>query len=236
MIAKLKSNTERSKLAITLLYLIMGGGVLMLMIEIWTFKILSDFESGYMFSMEDLATYDLVVIITALLYLILIIICAVFFIMWFRRAYYNLHQLKGSAGLRYSEGWAAGAWFVPIFNLFGPYQIATDLHEKTENLLIKANMIESKPAIHAVKGWWWASWITASVVNRVGTRMEEDIDTALVGTIISMVGSIITLAAAYLAIKMIKNYHEMELMLPKLENVRSAEVTDNNSDLLDTGI
>ena len=37
----------------------------------------------------------------------------VFFIMWFRRAYKNLHTLK-ARNLKRSEGWAAGGWFVPV--------------------------------------------------------------------------------------------------------------------------
>lgn len=62
--------------------------------------------------------------------LIVAVLCGIFFIMWFRRAYFNLHQLK-VPGLKYSEGWAAGSWFVPIISWFYPYQIMRDIWRGT---------------------------------------------------------------------------------------------------------
>ena len=48
------------------------------------------------------------------------------FIFWFRRAYVNLPAL-GARGLRYSNGWTIGAWFVPFLNLVRPKRIADDI-------------------------------------------------------------------------------------------------------------
>lgn len=234
MIVKIRSNEERSKLAKTMLYLVIGATALMLFTELWTMKLLIDIDSGTFYTLEDLSTYELVVQMVALLYLVALITCAVFFIMWFRRAYYNLHQIF-KKGLKFSEGWAAGAWFVPIFNLFGPYQIATDLHEKTENILVENELTERKPMRHAIKGWWWALWIISGVFDRVGSSLTDG-NSMFGGTVTSIIGSILSIVGAYLAIKMIQNYHEMEVLLPKLKNIRSSEVLDDQSDLLDAGM
>ena len=53
------------------------------------------------------------------------IICIVRFIKWFRSAYFNIE----AAGLNIdkSESTAAWSWFVPIYNLFAPYQIMKEV-------------------------------------------------------------------------------------------------------------
>ena len=48
------------------------------------------------------------------------------FIAWTRRLYRNLVPL-GRMDLRFSEGWAVGAWFVPLLNLVRPKQILDDI-------------------------------------------------------------------------------------------------------------
>ena len=53
------------------------------------------------------------------------IITVVFFIMWFRRAYWNVHVI--SSNTQFTEGWAAGSWFVPFLNLVRPYQIMKEI-------------------------------------------------------------------------------------------------------------
>jgi Domain of unknown function (DUF4328) len=51
---------------------------------------------------------------------------AIVFILWFFRAYRNLGRL-GINGLRWSERWAVGAWFVPLLNFVRPKSIANDI-------------------------------------------------------------------------------------------------------------
>jgi hypothetical protein len=46
--------------------------------------------------------------------------------MWCHRAYRNLPAL-GAGVVRFSPGWAAGSWFVPVLNLFRPYQVLREL-------------------------------------------------------------------------------------------------------------
>ncbi len=60
--------------------------------------------------------------------------------MWFRRAYFNLHQKVSY--LSHSEGWAAGSWFVPIVNLYRPYQIMKEIYVETKELFTKRGLSE----------------------------------------------------------------------------------------------
>lgn len=51
---------------------------------------------------------------------------AVLFIIWFHRAYGNADIFNPGAVTR-SRGWAIGAWFIPIGNLFIPYKMAKEM-------------------------------------------------------------------------------------------------------------
>lgn len=229
---RLKPNQDRAKKAITVMWIMIGASAMMIVSNLLGVKIIRDIESG-VFDPETLMISSIIVGISAFIFLIVFIINVVFFIMWFRRAYYNLHQVS-SGKPRYKEGWAAGAWFIPIFNLFGPYQIAKELHSNTENLLIRNNLIQANNNRHIVVGWWWALWIVSSVIGQIGNRIKDTDPNALY---ISTISIIISLGSAYLGIRMIKNYNEMEILIPQIETGNQILSTaENNSDLLDTGI
>lgn len=92
---------------------------------------------------------------------ILWIVNAVMFIQWFRRAYFNTHQL-GTIRPKYSEGMAAGCWWIPIGNWFIPYQIVKDIakgynaHQEKRG---SSNLIDTRKV-----GIWWFLYIGATVV------------------------------------------------------------------------
>ncbi len=86
----------------------------------------------------------------------------VVFLMWFSRAYQNLERL-GVGTLRYKRGWAIGAWFVPILNLFRPKQIANDIWRASDPDLPSNHPATatwragSIPAL--LFGFWWFLWL-----------------------------------------------------------------------------
>ncbi|MFT5860236.1 MAG: hypothetical protein ACI865_002344 [Flavobacteriaceae bacterium] len=218
---KIRPNADRAKYAIAAMYS-------MIVLELAAF--------GYQYYVSTITLFDTVEdydaffqlsVIFIIVVSVLSILAAIVFIMWFRRAYYNLHQIVPT-GLRYTEGWASGAWFIPVFNLWGPYQIAADLFKRTEGLLVNENLIEAKPVRFQIMGWWWGIWIASSVFSRIDARMEDII------LPIAALSAILGIAAALLAVKMIQSYHEMEVLLPKLSDSRVTDV--NSDDLLDSGM
>ena len=52
------------------------------------------------------------------------------FILWLFRASRNLRAL-GNQSVEYSPGWAIGAWFIPIGNLFIPYQVTAEIWNRS---------------------------------------------------------------------------------------------------------
>ncbi len=162
-------------------------------------------------------------IVVGLLSAITYIISAITFIQWFRRAYYNLH-LKVNF-LNYTEGWAAGCWFVPFINLYRPYQIMKELYEETDELLSKKGISVNQTFSTTLLGWWWAFWIINNFVGQFVFRYSlkaESIDELTTSTIASMIGNLLGIPLALIAIKVIKDYSTVE---PLLNEIKDEEET-----------
>ena len=173
-----------------------------------------------------------------------IIMCAIVFIKWFRRAYFYIHQLLPQIGFRYSEEWALWSWFIPIFNLFGPYQITTDLIVHTEAYLLDKGIMNHRSNLRVIAGWWWGLWVTRSVLVSFTRRMHTSVDLATLASVLEVIICISAIGAAYFAIQMIKRYSEMEERLEYAFEMYDESNQDHYSgydgaseeDLLDSGI
>lgn len=232
---RLKDNSQRAKNAILTMWLVLGAIVISLLIEFYSLKTLIDINSGNYNIINEFDTFLIIVGLGGLAILAINVVTIVFFIMWFRRAYWNLHQL--TRGLRYTEGWAAGAWFIPIFNYFGPFQIAKDLFTKTEMLLVDKGLISSDSKRFQNAKIWWGLWISSSILSSISSRADnlDSIEGQILLGILGLIGSVISIGAAIFAVKVIQSYHEMEKLLPQLsEDIRTQ--IDDNADLLDSGV
>jgi hypothetical protein len=125
------------------------------------------------------------------------LVTIVTFLMWFHRVHRNLPSL-GARYLKYSPGWAVGSFFVPILNLFRPYQIMVEVWENSQ--------LES-PSSSSPVGWWWAFWIAMNIVGQFSFRimaLAEDLQTFVLGTWLQIIVLAISLPAAILAIQVIR--------------------------------
>ncbi len=221
----LKNNENRAKNAVSLLWIIFIMYFVLIFSDILQSLMLNDIKSGITVSMEKVQLNDLRQLIVSYLYLAIFIISAITFILWFRRAYYNLHQKV--TYLNYSEGWAAGAWFVPVVFLFYPLQIMKELYYETHELLEK-NQIQPKAKNNQLLiGFWWALWIIVELLSRyefIKMRSATTVDDVLFLTNFSIVSTILALVNTILIIKLVKDYALLESQLYTI-----SEESDNTS-------
>lgn len=154
------------------------------------------------------------------LYGLAFIVAAGVFIAWFFRAYRNLGRL-GVENRRYGNGWAIGAWFVPILGLVRPKQIANDLwrgSEKGADAAAGWHEVEVPTLLH----WWWGLFLLQGVLLEVGQRLVNggygdldslgSIDSGLsqikTGTVVDVLGGIVAILGAVLAIKVVARISE----------------------------
>jgi hypothetical protein len=224
----LKPNGQRAKIAIMLLWIVLTVEIISLLSDYLQYDLLQTVANGGQISSETATANDLRQKIIGLIYLAVFIISGITFIRWFRRAYYNLH-LKAES-LSFTEGWAAGCWFVPIISLYRPNQIMKELYQETQSLLSKKNENYAKKLTTHSIGWWWALWIISSFLGQFIFRYSlkaETIDELTTSTVASIVASIIGIPLAIITVKVIKDYSEIEPLLYELKDEEEEEIIPN---------
>ncbi len=122
----------------------------------------------------------------------LTIIC---FLGWLHRAYRNL-EIFGKNNNRFSPGWAVGWWFIPVANIFRPFQIMDELWQNSLNISPAETRLTPAserigPATHITKLTFvdelkrapksikcsWAAWIvslfSAGVIGMTDTTIPK---------------------------------------------------------------
>lgn len=139
--------------------------------------------------------------------LIIFVLVAIFFIMWMRRAYHNLHK-SGLRNLRHSEGWASGAWFVPFVNLGRPLLIMREIWNDTQNVFRRQGEDFQREEDN-ITGSWWALWLISNFVTQTGSYLLKDREFEA-GYVCGAIGSIGYILCGFLAVNMIKRISRME--------------------------
>ena len=132
------------------------------------------------------------------------VLVAVFFLKWLSRAYKNLRVL-GAERLRFTDGWAIGAWFVPILNFMRPKAIVNDIWRASDPGLParQGQMWEGRP-VAGIINWWWAMWLLEGVAAIVASVDAETADELRTATSAQIVGSTATAIAGVLLIYVIR--------------------------------
>jgi hypothetical protein len=135
------------------------------------------------------------------------VVTIVAFVMWFSRAYKNLPAL-GATDLRFTKGWAIGAWFVPILNLWRPKQIANDIWRASDPAAPadQRNTWREKPAAELLLAWWIV-WVVSLYAWNASTRLAfagDDAGGVRDGDYADIVSLGLDLVAALLAIAVVR--------------------------------
>jgi len=153
----------------------------------------------------------------------MLIVTAVVWCVWKHRAHQNTAAL-GARGQQFSPGWAVGYYFVPVLHLWRPFQAMGEIWRASD------------PAVENVRGteWqhgevpgllrgWWAAWIAAGILGNVAAGMAgggPSPQRALTCTWIGIVGSLVGIAAAVLAIVVVRTLtHRQERAYARLDHL-----------------
>ena len=91
---------------------------------------------------------------------------------WIVLAHRNLDAL-GAQYLEFRPGWAVGWFFIPIANLWKPYQAMRSLWQSSHSV--------HRPAIQDstwVLPTWWTLWLIASFLNNITWQLQGNAKTA----------------------------------------------------------
>jgi hypothetical protein len=215
-----RPNSARAKLAVLMVGAVMVMNLIALLSSYMQLGVLEKIKAGVFLTDDVLNSNDTREQLVGIILIVVSITSAVFFIQWFRRAYYNLHIRTGNC--ENSEGWAAGAWFVPIVCLYRPYHIMLELWNKTTDLVEEKNKAEGTEGDERFRfstqlvGTWWTLWILSNVIGRVMFKKAFDnatIDNLISSTEFSIVDSVFSLVLGVVTILMIREYAKREAVI-----------------------
>jgi hypothetical protein len=231
----MRPNANRAKLAITFIWIVLGLQIVTTISNYFLCLLYKGVAEGELITPEIANATNFRQGIILIFYSILFILSIVFFIRWFRRAYYN-QEIKFNS-MATSNGWASGAWFVPIINLFKPYQMMHEMYLNAENYLLEKRLIEAKKSRKQMIGWWWGFWIGSIVIDRFlniyGVNATE-INELINATLFSVGAGIIFIPLSIFTARTIQNYNEMELILE--QEREDVMYFKSNGELLDSDI
>jgi hypothetical protein len=148
---------------------------------------------------------------------------AVAFCMWMYKAHENLRRLEATH-LEYSPAWAAGGFFVPILNLWRPYQVAQEIYKASDpnvwggvdelDVPLDASSRWRASSGSAIIGLWWALWLIDGIVSYITLRMtlrgDADHQQLQLAAMLEIISGVLSIAAAALAILLIKVIQERQ--------------------------
>lgn len=217
----MRDNLERANRAILLIWFVLLAEMATLIAAILMILQYNGSLPELYILETDLTIYDVFELLVVLFYTIIMIMSVVAFLKWFRRAYFNLHQHCDY--LYFTEGWAAGAWFIPLLNIFRPYRIMRELYIETSEL------IKTKQPNLIFVNLWWFLWITSNIIENTSFRIfmrADSLDQMMDSYKLDIFICILYIPLCLLVIKVIKDYSKIEqqfYLLKQVEKIGSGE-------------
>ena len=219
---------KRAGIAVIMIWAVMALDIIMLVSDGFEANLLQQIADGAGVNEAEAEANDTRQATIGLIYTVVFIGSVVTFLRWFSAAYKGLHSRV--QGLRFTEGWAVGAWFVPFLNLFRPYQIMKELYVETDKMLQDHEEYQREPLNVSSVGLWWGLWVVVGIVSQASMRIalrSEEADMLVMSSYLSILSGIISVPLALVAVKVIKGYARAENLLGPVESAGD-ELPDNN--------
>ena len=135
--------------------------------------------------------------------------CLVTLLVWIYAAHSNLPAF-GARALEFTPGWAVGYFFIPIVNLWKPYQAVREIYTRSDPGPLVGRVVSSA----GILGWWWGLRIISAIVGRVlgagGSQPTlESLIAMSIGAIIVIVAlDLPMLAAQFLIIQRVQRFQD----------------------------
>jgi hypothetical protein len=122
----------------------------------------------------------------------------------------NLNAQRLGADLEYSPGWAVGYYFIPILNIWKPYQAMREIWQASESPRNWQRM--DRPGLLPA---WWALWLLAGFIDNAAARLAlrggDDLDGLLTTNAVSIVSDLVWVPLIILFYILITRIYRMQM-------------------------
>src|SRR5262245_55676307 len=205
--APFRSGARRARVAIVALAVTMLLALLDPVTSFWQIGLIKRIEGGGDWSQQEADMSDIVTGLFALFYIGAYVVAIITFLMWFHRVRANLPAL-GITDARCSPRWAVGWWFIPIMNLFRPYQVTSEIWRASDPDAVPSDWRQRPTS--PLLGWWWALFLIGGALDRASFRLWNQVDDKPrridldILPVVDTAGAIATIAGSLLVIRIIR--------------------------------
>ena len=184
-----------------LLIVLVVGYVLSALASLLQYELLGRMEHGGEWTQEEASLNDLRAGAVAILVVGTYVVTAIAFLKLLGRFNHNAWSF-GATGMRYTPGWTIVWFFVPVLNLFRPYQAVQEAWKISRP---GDYWWESRPNSGLVN-LWWGLWISSNVLGQISMRMgaAKEIDTLRMATLVDLGGSVLDVVLSIVAIQLLR--------------------------------
>jgi hypothetical protein len=190
------------------LYLGIALGAVSLGSQLLELQLLNDMQAGRSPAPGAADSNDLRQQIVAGLRFVIFVVLIVLFCIWIYRANHNARQL-GAADMQFSPGWAVGWYFIPIANLWKPYQAMREIWQVSAN---PAHW-QQQPRGSILPLWWTFFLLSGFLGNasfRLSLRAKTLPDLILAGTV-SAASDAVDIVSTAIALVLVTQIFRMQM-------------------------
>lgn len=183
---------NRTKASSTMIHVVIAVAACMFIGEMAETVGLIDVETGE--PMALVLIYSLVLIGFTLCFLASVVVIS----MWIYRAHANLQ----AAGFEteFTPGWAVGWYFIPIMNLFKPFQAMRELYNTSQG--VATDFGGETPSD---VGIWWSCYIAGNILSSISLRMTSYLGEGnVVAVLTGAIGTLLTIGSAWYLLLIIR--------------------------------
>lgn len=203
--------TALTKSLKVLLYVSIAVDVISLLSGGFEFQLLRDIRDGRIASASIDAAADandtrqqVIGIVMFLLYLV----TGICFLVWIHRANSNARAL-GAQDMKFTPGWAVGWYFIPVANLWKPYQAMKEIWQASANPA--GWQSETRGAILPI---WWFLFLATNVLSNVSLRLQwraKMIEDFLLSSVASMIADVASIALDFAALTLVAGIFRLQM-------------------------
>ncbi len=214
-IGEVKDNSKRAKIVIIVFCVLISLISVSIVSGYFELTLLKNAYLKHYIEEDQAHNNDLRQRVIGVLQSIMHTLSIVVFLLWFRRAYANLHRLEIDY-LRYRESMAIWSWFIPLIVLFFPFQIMTEIWKETQKSIQKYNPTYKFKSGKILIGVWWGLFIISNFISHfvLKTFFEKDnLEQLIAGSQAILISDIIQLPEAILLVLIVHKLSKMESKL-----------------------
>jgi hypothetical protein len=124
-------------------------------------RLLQRAQRGEPVTIGEVEASDDWVATVVVLWLVSWLVAVIVWLIWQHRAHRRLRQL-GTQGLQFTPGWGVGWWFIPIANLWKPYQAIKALWVASDPEKRSSDWREGKAS--TILRWWSGAFLVSGIL------------------------------------------------------------------------